>query len=70
VKAVLPAAALAALLAAAAAAPQTARGAGAAVKVVFIGDSGTGDSHQRAVRDQMVRVGPSWVFMLGDNIYS
>lgn len=69
-KGVLPAAALAVLLAAAVAAPQTAPGGGAPVKVVFIGDSGTGDSHQRAVRDQMVQAAPSWVFMLGDNIYS
>jgi predicted phosphodiesterase len=35
-----------------------------------VGDTGTGDSHQREVRDQMVRAAPSWVFLLGDNIYS
>ena len=60
---------LAAVLTAAVAAAQTAPE-GAPIKVVFVGDTGTGDSHQRAVRDQMVRADPSWVFLLGDNIYS
>jgi hypothetical protein len=38
--------------------------------IAFIGDAGTGDSHQRRVRDQMLKDGPNWVFVLGDNIYS
>jgi hypothetical protein len=38
--------------------------------VAFIGDAGVGDSHQRRVRDQMIKDGPNWVFLLGDNIYS
>ena len=38
--------------------------------IAFIGDAGVGDSHQRAVRDQMLRDAPNWVFLLGDNIYS
>lgn len=40
------------------------------VHIAFIGDAGTGDSKQRAVRDQIVKDGPTHVFLLGDNIYS
>ena len=38
--------------------------------IAFLGDGGVGDSHQRRVRDQMMKDGPNWVFLLGDNIYS
>jgi hypothetical protein len=38
--------------------------------IAFLGDAGTGDSKQRAVRDQMVKDAPRFVFLLGDNIYS
>lgn len=62
-------AALLAVLAAARAVPgQT--GGGQEVHIAFLGDSGTGDSKQRAVRDQIVRDSPTHVFLLGDNIYS
>jgi len=40
------------------------------IHVAFVGDTGVGDGRQRAVRDQMVKDGPSRVFLLGDNIYS
>jgi hypothetical protein len=40
------------------------------VRMVFIGDSGTGDSNQAAVRDQILRFLPRYLFLLGDNIYS
>jgi tartrate-resistant acid phosphatase type 5 len=40
------------------------------LRIAFVGDTGTGDSKQRAVRDQMLKANPSYVFMLGDNIYS
>lgn len=40
------------------------------VHVAFVGDTGVGDSKQRAVAAQMLRDGPSQVFLLGDNIYS
>jgi hypothetical protein len=42
----------------------------AEVRMVFIGDSGTGDSNQAAVRDQILRFLPRYLFLLGDNIYS
>jgi hypothetical protein len=38
--------------------------------MVFIGDSGTGDRNQAAVRDQILRFLPRYLFLLGDNIYS
>jgi hypothetical protein len=41
----------------------------AVARVAFLGDSGTGGSAQRAVRDQLLRLVPSLVFMLGDNVY-
>jgi hypothetical protein len=37
--------------------------------MAFVGDSGTGDDEQRAVAAQMAKVKPSFVFLLGDNIY-
>ena len=40
------------------------------VPVVFMGDSGTGDANQYAVRDQLLRRPPQFVFLLGDNIYT
>lgn len=39
------------------------------IHVAFIGDTGVGDSKQRAVAAQMLRDGPFRVFLLGDNIY-
>jgi len=41
------------------------------VRMAFVGDMGTGDSRQAAVRDQMVRVADRLdaVFTMGDNIY-
>lgn len=38
-------------------------------RIVFVGDTGTGGSNQRAVRDQMLRFPSSLAFLLGDNIY-
>jgi len=38
-------------------------------RLAFLGDSGTGDANQRAVRDQLLRHPVQIVFMLGDNIY-
>jgi 3',5'-cyclic AMP phosphodiesterase CpdA len=38
-------------------------------RMAFLGDSGTGGSNQRAVRDQMLRWPISIAFLLGDNIY-
>jgi len=40
------------------------------VRMAFIGDGGTGDSNQAAVRDQILRYVPRYLFLLGDNIYS
>jgi hypothetical protein len=40
------------------------------VRVVFMGDTGTGDANQYAVRDQLLRRPPQFVFLLGDNIYT
>ena len=40
------------------------------VRMVFFGDSGTGDANQYAVRDQLLRRPPQFVFLLGDNIYT
>jgi len=40
------------------------------VRMAFIGDGGTGDSNQAAVRDQILRFLPRYLFLLGDNIYS
>ena len=66
-----PAAALAALLAVLPAAVPPARGQSPQeVHIAFLGDGGTGDSKQRAVRDQIVKDDPQRVFLLGDNIYS
>jgi hypothetical protein len=42
----------------------------AEVRLAFIGDAGTGDSNQAAVRDQIQRFLPRYLFLLGDNIYS
>ena len=42
----------------------------AEVRMAFIGDGGTGDSNQAAVRDQILRFLPRYLFLLGDNIYS
>lgn len=42
----------------------------AEVRMAFIGDGGTGDSNQAAVRDQIMRFLPRYLFLLGDNIYS
>jgi predicted phosphodiesterase len=39
-------------------------------RVVFMGDTGTGDANQYAVRDQLLRRVPQFVFLLGDNIYT
>ncbi len=36
----------------------------------FLGDGGTGDSNQALVRDALLRRTPSFVFLLGDNIYT
>jgi hypothetical protein len=38
-------------------------------RIVMVGDAGTGDEEQLAVRDQLLRHSPSFVFLLGDNIY-
>jgi 3',5'-cyclic AMP phosphodiesterase CpdA len=40
------------------------------VRIAFVGDAGTGDSRQRAVSAQMEKVAPSYVFLLGDNVYA
>jgi len=58
------AAVLLALLAAA-----TLRGQEREARLAFLGDSGTGDANQRAVRDQLLRWPIALAFMLGDNIY-
>jgi hypothetical protein len=42
----------------------------AEVRMTFIGDGGTGDANQAAVRDQILRFLPRYLFLLGDNIYS
>ena len=42
----------------------------AEVRLAFIGDGGTGDANQAAVRDQILRFLPRYLFLLGDNIYS
>lgn len=60
-------AAIAALLVALAAAGL--RGQEREVRLAFLGDSGTGNANQRAVRDQMLRLPIALAFMLGDNIY-
>jgi hypothetical protein len=39
------------------------------VRLGFLGDAGTGDKHQKAVRDQLLTWTPSVVFLLGDNVY-
>jgi len=39
-------------------------------RIVFMGDAGTGDANQYAVRDQLLRRAPRFVFLLGDNIYT
>jgi hypothetical protein len=39
-------------------------------RVAFLGDTGSGDEHQRRVRDQLLRRAPPLVFLLGDNVYS
>ena len=43
---------------------------GREVRMVFLGDAGTGDANQYAVRDQLLRRPPQFVFLLGDNIYT
>jgi 3',5'-cyclic AMP phosphodiesterase CpdA len=40
------------------------------IRLVFMGDTGTGDANQYAVRDQLLRRPPQFVFLLGDNIYT
>jgi Calcineurin-like phosphoesterase len=45
------------------------RGQGREARLAFLGDSGTGDANQRAIRDQLLRWPISIAFMLGDNIY-
>ena len=40
------------------------------LRLTFMGDSGTGDANQYAVRDQLLRRPPNFVFLLGDNIYT
>src|SRR5438445_382356 len=47
----------------------TLRGQEREARLAFLGDSGTGDANQRAVRDQLLRWPISLAFMLGDNIY-
>ena len=47
----------------------TLRGQEREARLAFLGDSGTGDANQRAVRDQLLRFPLSLAFMLGDNIY-
>jgi hypothetical protein len=47
----------------------TLRGQEREARLAFLGDSGTGDANQRAVRDQLLRFPVSLAFMLGDNIY-
>jgi len=39
------------------------------VRVAFLGDGGTGGWRQKAVRDQLLRHSPRFVFLLGDNVY-
>jgi tartrate-resistant acid phosphatase type 5 len=39
-------------------------------RIGFIGDTGTGGPNQVAVRDQLLRRLPRFVFLLGDNIYT
>lgn len=51
------------------AAAPAARSQGQELRVAFLGDAGTGDDEQRDVRDQMLRHLPSFVFLLGDNVY-
>jgi acid phosphatase len=63
-------AAVAALLWAALAAPPAGHAQPGEVRVVFLGDAGTGDANQYAVRDQLLRRPPQFVFLLGDNIYT
>lgn len=41
----------------------------AVARAAFLGDGGTGGSAQRAVRDQLRRLAPPLVFLLGDNVY-
>ena len=66
----LVAAAAAALLAALALAPPRGQAQARQVSIVFLGDGGTGDANQYAVRDQLVRRAPQFAFLLGDNIYT
>jgi predicted phosphodiesterase len=40
------------------------------VRIAFLGDAGTGDSKQRGVSAQMLKANPSYVFLLGDNVYA
>lgn len=40
------------------------------IRIVFMGDTGTGDANQYAVRDQLLRRVPQFAFLLGDNIYT
>jgi hypothetical protein len=40
------------------------------VRLGFLGDGGTGDANQYAVRDQILQRPPQFVFLLGDNIYT
>jgi calcineurin-like phosphoesterase family protein len=40
------------------------------VRIAFLGDGGTGDNNQAAVRDQILQRPPQFVFLLGDNIYT
>jgi predicted phosphodiesterase len=47
----------------------TLRGQARESRMVFLGDTGTGGSKQRAVRDQLLRFPTSLAFLLGDNIY-
>lgn len=39
-------------------------------RLAFLGDTGTGDEEQVAVRDQLQRFAVSKVFLVGDNVYS
>jgi hypothetical protein len=50
-------------------AASVARGQEREARLAFLGDSGTGKSDQRSVRDQMLRYPMSMAFLLGDNIY-
>jgi len=38
-------------------------------RVAFLGDGGTGGWRQKAVRGQLLRHSPRFVFLLGDNVY-